>query len=744
MALSPARCAFVLAFLTTACAKQNLCPPGQVPASTANSQATVQDSGAVVGQRVLGPNLAAFALNGSDPEKGAVKPVRVDKQVFTEALHAQTLQATGSVWSVQLQAPTIAPVEQGDVLLATFYVRAVAGTDPGRADTEFVFERAGAPWTKSVNYAVPVRSEWRKVQVPFTAAESYPAGGANVIFRLGYEPQTIEIAAVSVENFGKKMRRWSLPSTEAAEKKLLAEPYVEAPITVGDGGDLVFTVTPTQVLGPISPLVYGLNAQKAEGTGATVRRMGGNRQSAYNWELNASSAGSDWEHVNDDWPCTVLGYKNCAEPGAQVSNFVADNKRSKLETIITVPLLDWVSADKRGAVAESEKAPSARFVRSLLQKPGPLVLAPQLDDAAVYQDELVHFLVRKHGTAAQGGAEFYALDNEPALWSHTHPRVHAEKTTYEEMARRSEAAAAMITKQDPTAKVLGGVMFGWSEFTSLSDAPDSKQYNDRYGTYVDFLLATMKEAEQRHGRRLMHVLDVHWYPEARGRTRVTEADVSQKTIDARLLAPRSLWDGAHLEKSWIGSQLKKPIRLIPWLKERIAERYPGTKLSMTEYNFGAGQHISGGLAQADVLGILGREGVFMANYWGEGAANGDLPPFIRAAFQLFRNYDGKGGMFGDSAVQASVAQLDKASIYAATDSKRPGVLTVLVLNKDQRARYTGALRVEGASRYAAAEVFVLDGTAPSIRTEKPIAVSNNTLRVNLPALSATLLILRAR
>jgi mannan endo-1,4-beta-mannosidase len=134
----------------------------------------------------------------------------------------------------------------------------------------------------------------------------------------------------------------------------------------------------------------------------------------------------------------------------------------------------------------------------------------------------------------------------------------------------------------------------------------------------------------------------------------------------------------------------------------------------------------------------------MANYWGEGAANGDLPPFIRAAFQLFRNYDGKGGVFGDSAVQASVAQLDKASIYAATDSKRPGVLTVLVLNKDQRARYTGALRIEGASRYAAAEVFVLDGTAPNIRTEKPIPFSNDTLRVNLPALSATLLILRAR
>jgi len=36
---------------------------------------------------------------------------------------------------------------------------------------------------------------------------------------------------------------------------------------------------------------------------------------------------------------------------------------------------------------------------------------------------------------------------------------------------------------------------------------------------------------------------------------------------------------------------------------------------MTEYYYGGGDHISGGLAQADVLGILGREGVFAAALW---------------------------------------------------------------------------------------------------------------------------------
>ena len=72
---------------------------------------------------------------------------------------------------------------------------------------------------------------------------------------------------------------------------------------------------------PISPYVYGINSQKDDGIGVTVRRMGGNRQTGYNWENNASNAGSDYNHQSDEWPCTVLGYKDCGVPGAQFIDF---------------------------------------------------------------------------------------------------------------------------------------------------------------------------------------------------------------------------------------------------------------------------------------------------------------------------------------------------------------------------------------------------------------------------------------
>jgi mannan endo-1,4-beta-mannosidase len=362
-----------------------------------------------------------------------------------------------------------------------------------------------------------------------------------------------------------------------------------------------------------------------------------------------------------------------------------------------------------------------------------------LKDGVVYQDELVHYLVKKLGRADKGGIKFYSLDNEPALWSQTHPLVHGDKTTYDEMARRSEEYAAVIKEQDQSAFVLGGVMYGWGEYQTLNSAPDSAKYNADFGTYTDFFLAAMKKVEQKHHRRLVDALDIHWYPEARGTQRITEDDASASTIDQRLQAPRSLWDPTYTERSWIAQQTGKPIRLLPWLQEVIQKRYPGTKLTMTEYNYGGSTHISGGLAQADVLGVLGREGVYLATYWGSGAAVGALPPYVAAAFRLYRNYDGKGGTFGDTAVRATVGNADAASVFAATT---PGdVLTIIAINKQQQNRYKGVFQIAKGKSYQSVKTFVLDRDGTDVRPGAAAQISGGTLRATLEPLSANLFVL---
>src|SRR4051812_41137171 len=45
----------------------------------------------------------------------------------------------------------------------------------------------------------------------------------------------------------------------------------------------------------ISPFIYGVNSDGMGATeGISLRRSGGNRLTGYNWENNASNAGSDW------------------------------------------------------------------------------------------------------------------------------------------------------------------------------------------------------------------------------------------------------------------------------------------------------------------------------------------------------------------------------------------------------------------------------------------------------------------
>jgi hypothetical protein len=745
----------LLGLVAGACIMRTAPAPGGSPTpaaapSPATEAAESRIAGLARAELLGGAGSGAFQVAG-EVKKVELTPITVEGQPFKDAIRAAIKEASGHEWAVQLSAATAAPIEAGDALLATFYLRVESPQEGGVGQTEFVFELAGAPYTKSIQYPVQGTSGWSKIEVRFKAARAYAAGEAHMLFRLGYDPEVIELGGIKVESFGKQVPVSALPSTQAADRRreraaaVAAREAADAAAALPptEGGDLHFEVVTGQVIRPISPYVYGINSQPADGVGATVRRMGGNRQTGYNWEINASNAGSDYNHSSDEWPCAAMGYSDCGAPGAQFVDFALSNRRDGLESIATVPLVDYVSADKRGAVPESDKAPSNRWDRSYPKKPGPFAATPDLSDGAVYQDEFVSFLVGKLGKAAQGGIKFYSLDNEPALWPSTHPRIHPAPTRYDEMVSRSEAAAAAIVKLDPTAIVLGGVMFGWSEYLTLNDAPDAQEQNATYGTYLDYFLASMKRLEDQHHHRLVHALDIHWYPEARGAARVTDKAFDAKTVAARLQAPRSLWDPGYLEKSWIASTWGKPIRLIPWMQERIAARYPGTKLTMTEYNFGAGDHISGGLAQADALGVFGREGLYLATYWGDGAGNGPLPGFVKAAFQLYRNYDGKGGAYGDTAVTATSADIAKASIYAATDTKHPGALTVIVINRDQRTVFNGDIDLEG-SKCARARVYTFDASAPNVRSLPDLEIKNSQIACRLPPLSATLFVCAGR
>lgn len=170
--------------------------------------------GEVASKELTGTGIAAFALQGK-AERATVSLVPVAGQPFAQALRAEVKEKSGNPWDVQVTTRVAQAVQAGDVMLATLYLKTEASRqESGEGQTEFVMELAREPWTKSVSYPVRAGADWRKIFVRFKAQRSYAPGEAQLIFRLGYEPQTILIGGVTVENFGTQLQLADLPTTK--------------------------------------------------------------------------------------------------------------------------------------------------------------------------------------------------------------------------------------------------------------------------------------------------------------------------------------------------------------------------------------------------------------------------------------------------------------------------------------------------------------------------------------------------
>ena len=499
--------------------------------------------------------------------------------------------------------------------------------------------------------------------------------------------------------------------------------------------DVRFTIDAARNRTPISPLIYGTNQPDWETTakGLTFTRLGGNRWTAYNWETNASNAGNDYFFQNDGF----LGGGDT--PGEAVRPQIAKALAAGASIVVTIPMAGYVSADKNGD-RDVNKTPNflnTRFFKSLPRKGNPFAFPPDTHDGVVYQDEFVAFLEKTFPNTHKSvsGAMFYSLDNEPDLWDSTHARLRTAKLTYRELLARTIDYTTAIKAVAPNALIFGPASYGWAGYQTLQGAPDG---NGR--DFLEFYLAGMKQAEQKAGRRLLDVLDVHWYPEARGGgKRITEDGETPGLIQARLQAPRSLWDPAYSEDSWIAHDaLHEPIRLLPRLKEKISRNYPGTKLAITEYNYGGGNHISGAIAEADALGIFGREGLFAAALWH--LSNEER--FVYGGFASYRNYDGKGGRFGDISVFAQTSDAVQSSIYASVDRADPNRLVLVAINKTDHA-LTADMEIASSAALHCSEAYALTAASPTPKLVDLPALSGGRLHYILPTMSVSTLVLRS-
>lgn len=504
---------------------------------------------------------------------------------------------------------------------------------------------------------------------------------------------------------------------------------------------VTFTVNTANGRKAISPLVYGINHTTDFSVYGTPEaygsyRLGGNRLTGYNWENNASNAGSDYIHNSDDYLCYIfnLTSSQCTTPAGVFTKF--KQLSGPAYPVVTLPLAGYVAADKAGPVSSAETAPSARWKQIVHAKGSAFSLTPDLTDGAVYSDEAVNYLVTTLGTAAGGGIRGYSLDNEPGLWSSTHPRIHSAAAGAAELAAKSKALAKAVKSVDQTAETFGGVFYGFGDYYNLQNAPDWPSVQGSYSWYIDYFLDQMKGESTAYGKRLLDVLDVHWYPEAIGDQRITNSSANS-TADkqARMQAPRTLWDPAYRENSYIAQYFSSYLPLLPRIKASVNQYYPGTKTGLSEYNYGGGGDVSGGIAQADVLGIFGKYDVYSAQLW---PLNSTVS-YFQSAFRIYRNYNGAGRGIGDTYVQSSTSDSINTSVYASIDGTSDSTLHLVVINKAP-GTVNGSFNLNGA--YNTAEVWQFNGSSTVISKVAQPPVSGTTFTYALAPLTVTHLVLR--
>ncbi len=500
---------------------------------------------------------------------------------------------------------------------------------------------------------------------------------------------------------------------------------------------------------PISPDIYGVafgDATTLADLNVPLNRSGGNNTSRYNWQLNADNRAFDWYFESLAYGSSVAG-----EVG---DTFIAQSRSAGAEPMLTIPMVGWVaklgpgrarlssfSIAKYGAQTDNDWQWFPDAGNGVLLN-GQHVTGNDPNDANIPADSAfqlgwMQHLKARWGAASGGGLRYYLLDNEPSIWFESHRDVHPTGPTMDEVRDKIVDYARRVKSNDPDALVVAPEEWGWDGYFwsgydqqwgsqhGWSNFPDRAAHGD--WDYLPWILDQLRRQSAADGRRLLDIFSVHYYPQGG-----EFSDVVTPSMQLlRNVSTRSLWDPSYVDQSWIADR----VQLLPRLRRWVDAYYPGTRIAVTEYNWGAEAHINGATAQADILGIFGREGLDMAARWTTPAA---ATPTYRA-IKMYRNYDGNRSTFGDISVRAAGPDPDTMVPFAAVRSA-DGALTIMVVTKSFSGSTATTISIANFVAGASAQAWQLTANNTITRLAD-LPVSGGTLGVTLPPQSITLVII---
>ena len=465
---------------------------------------------------------------------------------------------------------------------------------------------------------------------------------------------------------------------------------------------------------PISSAIYGVAFNSDDSMQlAALNRWGGDAVSSYNWQIDVSNSGSDWNCANYKGRFT----SPTPDPSLTTSSdqFVHYNITRQADTLMTIPITGWVASmvtpnpgtpDCAGGTAISTCCQTLGTSEEELVDQGSGVL-----DASFMGSWVTH-LVSTFGSAANGGVKYYQLDNEPDNWqglrTDIYPALYPPGTWCEpfyttntsigtslnqDFINRTMAYSKAIKAADPTASVLFMCTENAEDLVAI---PNNECGNPTgpYSVNSSLTMAILKlgaAAQAANHVRLLDCVDMHYpflYP------RKGLGDTS------------AFWDSTSTS-------------VVPHVQGWINSTYPGTGICVSEYNVpndgsdGNTPDPTTGAQQADLLGMYGRLGYKVASYFVT-LVHGSTHLPIYNAMAMYRNYDGNGGRFGSYSVGTASPNAG-VNVYASTDSPtNPTKLWVMLVNVSSANQTNLSITVNNFTPSGSAEVYqMVDGAAPA-------------------------------
>lgn len=143
-------------------------------------------------------------------------PAEDKSKGFTQIVELETLKKPNNVYDAQLQMPVNHSVEKGDVLVLRFWARMRSTVDEsGFATLGYTVEEfAKGSFLDIANSSVSLDSEWKEYSILFAGREDWEAGIWRLCLKVGYNPQVIQVAGLSITNYYKAIEVADINTTK--------------------------------------------------------------------------------------------------------------------------------------------------------------------------------------------------------------------------------------------------------------------------------------------------------------------------------------------------------------------------------------------------------------------------------------------------------------------------------------------------------------------------------------------------